>query len=98
MDAKLDKISELSNILCEKESLGQKIVAVSHDFELGKLMRQAHITKDQGVPCSALLLYLLLIRLLEISIFCFYKAQVVWVVECRDWEELFLSFPVQSIL
>ena len=38
MDAKLDKISELSNILCEKESLGQKIVAVSHDFELGKLM------------------------------------------------------------
>ena len=33
MDAKLDKISELSNILCEKESLGQKIVAVSHDFE-----------------------------------------------------------------
>ena len=25
MDAKLDKISELSNILCEKESLGQKI-------------------------------------------------------------------------
>jgi len=50
MDAKLDKISELSNILCEKESLGQKIVAVSHDFDLGKLMRQAHITKDQGVP------------------------------------------------
>ena len=96
MDAKLDKISELSNILCEKESLGQKIVAVSHDFELGKLMRQAHITKDQGVPCSALLLYLLLIRLLEISVFCFYKAK--WFVECRDREELLLSFPVQSVL
>jgi hypothetical protein len=39
MDAKLDKTSELSNILCEKESLGQKIVAVSHEFGLGKLMR-----------------------------------------------------------
>ena len=38
MDAKLDKISELSNILCEKESLGQKIVAVSHEFGLGKRM------------------------------------------------------------
>ena len=75
MDAKLDKTSELSNILCEKESLGQKIVAVSHEFGLGKLMRQAHITKEQGVPCSALLLYLLLIRLLEISVFCFYKAK-----------------------
>lgn len=46
MDAKLDKISELSNILCEKESLGKKIVAVNHEFGLGKLMRQAHITKD----------------------------------------------------
>ena len=75
MDAKLDKISELSNILCEKESLGQKTVAVSHEFGLGKLMRQAHITKDQGVPCSALLVYLLLIRLLEISVFCFYKSK-----------------------
>lgn len=75
MDAKLDKISELSNILCEKDGVGQKIVAVGHEFCLGKLMRQAHISKQQGVPCSALLLYLLLIRLLEISVFCFYKSR-----------------------
>ena len=75
MDAKLDKISELSNILCEKESLGKKIVAVGHEFSLGKLMRQAHISKEQGVPCSILLLYLLLIRLLDVSLFCFYKAK-----------------------
>ncbi len=76
MDAKLDKISELSNILCEKEGLGQIIIAVSHEFSLGKLMRQAYITKEQGVPCSALLLYLLLIRLLEISVFCFYTCHL----------------------
>lgn len=75
MDAKLDKISELSNILCEKESLGKKIVAVGHEFSLGKLMRQAHISKEQGVPCSILLLYLLLIRLLDVSLFCFYKVK-----------------------
>jgi len=31
MDAKLGKISELSNILCEKDGVGQKIVAVGHD-------------------------------------------------------------------
>ena len=92
MDAKLDKISELSNILCEKESLGQKIVAVSHDFDLGKLMRQAHITKDQGVPCSALLLYLLLIRLLEISIFCFYKAKWFGLLSAEIGKNCFYRF------
>lgn len=75
MDAKLGKISELSNILCEKDGVGQKIVAVGHEFSLGKLMLQAHISKQQGVPCSALLLYLLLIRFLEISVFRFYKSR-----------------------
>ena len=38
MNAKLDKISELSNILCEKDSLGRKIVAVGREFSLGRLM------------------------------------------------------------
>ena len=38
MDAKLDKISELSNILYEKDSLSRKIVAVGCEFCLGRLM------------------------------------------------------------
>ena len=38
MNAKLDKISELSNILCEKDSLSRKIVAVGCEFCLGRLM------------------------------------------------------------
>jgi len=38
MNAKLDKISELSNILCEKDSLGRKNVAVDREFSLGRLM------------------------------------------------------------
>ena len=92
MDAKLDNISELSNILCEKESLGQKIVAVSHEFSLGKLMRQAHITKDQGVPCSALLVYLLLIRLLEISVFCFYKSKWFGLLSAEIGKNCFYRF------
>ncbi len=45
MDAKLDKISELSNILCEKESLGQKIVAVSLLFGVAKLLS---LTRARG--------------------------------------------------
>ena len=92
MDAKLDKISELSNILCEKESLGQKIVAVSHEFGLGKLMRQAHITKGQGVPCSALLVYLLLIRLLEVSVFCFYKSKWFGLLSAEVGKNCFYRF------
>ena len=92
MDAKLDKISELSNILCEKESLGQKIVAVSHEFDLGKLMRQAHITKGQGVPCSALLVYLLLIRLLEVSVFCFYKSKWFGLLSAEVGKNCFYRF------
>ena len=92
MDAKLDKISELSNILCEKESLRQRIVAVSHEFSLGKLMRQSHITKEQGVPCSALLVYLLLIRLLEISVFCFYKAKWFGLLSAEIGKNCFYRF------
>ena len=92
MDAKLDKISELSKILCEKESLGQKIVAVSHEFGLGKLMRQAHITKERGVPCSALLVYLLLIRLLEISVFCFYKSKWFGLLSAEIGKNCFYRF------
>ena len=75
MNAKLDKISELSNILCEKDSLGRKIVAVGREFSLGMLMRQAHIIKEQGVPCSVFLLYLVLIHLLDVSLFRFYKTK-----------------------
>ena len=73
MNAKIDKICELSKFLCEKESLGQKIVAVGREFRLSNLMQTAGITKQQGVPCSVLLLYLLLIRIIEISVFRFYK-------------------------
>jgi len=73
MNAKLDKICELSKFLCEKESLGQRIVSVVLEFRLNSLMQAAGITKEQGVPCSILLLYLLLIRILEISVFRFYK-------------------------
>ena len=73
MVTKIDKICELSKFLCEKDSLGQKIVAVGREFRLSNIMQMAGITKQQGVPCSVLLLYLLLIRFLEISVFRFYK-------------------------
>ena len=73
MNAKLDKICELSKFLCEKESLGQRIVSVGREFRLSNIMQMAGITKEQGVPCSVLLLYLLLIRILEVSVFRFYK-------------------------
>ncbi|MCR5068510.1 MAG: hypothetical protein K6A78_01685 [Prevotella sp.] len=61
--------------MCEKDSLVRKIVAVGREFSLGMLMRQAHIIKEQGVPCSVLLLYLVLIRLLDVSLFRFYKTK-----------------------
>ena len=73
MNAKLDKICELSKFLCEKESLGQRIVSVGREFRLRNIMQSAGITKEQGVPCSVLMLYLLLIRILETSVFRFYK-------------------------
>lgn len=73
MNAKLDKICELSKFLCEKESLGQRIVSVGREFRLDAIMQMAGITKQQGVPCSVLLLYLLLIRILETSVFRFYR-------------------------
>lgn len=92
MDAKIDKISELSNILCEKDSIAKKIVAVGREFSLDRLMRQAHITKEQGVPCSVLLLYLLLIRLLDVSLFCFYKAKWFGLLSAEIGKNCFYRF------
>ena len=73
MNAKLDKICELSKFLCEKESLGQRIVSVGREFRLSNIMQMAGVIKQQGVPSSVLLLYLLLIRILDVSMFRFYK-------------------------
>ena len=43
MNAKLDKICELSKFLCEKESLGQRIVSVGREFRLDKIMQMSGI-------------------------------------------------------
>ena len=56
MNAKLDKICELSKLLCEKESLGQKIVAVGREFRLSNIMQMAGtlLTLSISLPTSLL--------------------------------------------
>jgi len=56
MNAKLDKICELCKFLCEKESLGQKIVAVGREFRLSNIMQMAGtlLTLSISLPTSLL--------------------------------------------
>ena len=92
MNAKLDKSCELSKFLCEKESLGQRILSVGREFWLSNIMQMAGITKEQGVPSSVLLLYLLLIRILEISVFRFYKGKWYGLLDERVGKNSFYRF------
>ena len=62
MDAKLDKISELSNILCEKESLGKKIVGVGHEFSLHWLVTREILGLDDLPDGIQTYIYMILLR------------------------------------
>ena len=47
---------------------------MSGKFQLGSIARDAGFSKEKGVPCKFLLLYLLLVRICKITIFRFYMA------------------------
>ena len=74
MDAKISKINELSKFLVDKKAVVCDLLSLSGKFQLGRIARDAGFSKEKGVPCKFLLLYLLLVRICKITIFRFYMA------------------------
>lgn len=72
MEAKLDKINELSKLLSDKDSLSRNLIALCRYFRMGKIMAGCGIVKKKGVPGTVLMLFLLIIRICSVSKFQLY--------------------------
>lgn len=72
MNAKLDKINELSKLLNDKDSLSRDLVSLCKHFRMSKIMGGCGIVKERGVPSTVLMLFLLIIRICSVSKFQLY--------------------------
>lgn len=73
MDAKLSKISELSNMLSVKSSLRTNLMALFTRFGLGHLLSRMSLEKQAGISAVQLILSLCLFRIAGESIHSMYK-------------------------
>lgn len=72
MNAKLDKIDELSKLLSDKDSLSRNLISLCKHFHMSKIMGGCGIVKEKGVPSTVLMLFLLMIRICSVSKFQLY--------------------------
>ena len=73
MKAKLDKISELSNLMSEKESLSTTLISLFSKVRIGNLINHLGMEKRKGVSSSDLILSLCLFRIFGESIHSMYN-------------------------
>jgi hypothetical protein len=73
METKIDQISELSNILENKESLNVNLIRLFGRFGLGRLLKQFSFKKEKGSSASDLILLLCLFRINGQTIFHWYR-------------------------
>lgn len=92
MDAKINKINELSKFLEDKVAVAHDLLSLGGKFQLGRIAREAGFTKEKGVPCKFLLLYLLLVRICKITIFRFYKANFFGLLDSSIGKNCFYRF------
>lgn len=92
MDAKLINISEISKSLEDKNAVSSDLLSLSGKFRLGRIARDAGFTKEKGVPCKFLLLYLLLVRICKITIHLFYKAHYFGLLDSTIGKNCFYRF------
>ncbi len=104
MNAKIERISELSQYMSDNDSLSSDLFSYFHMFGTHRTLRRLGMEKSKGVPCSTLLIFLCLFRICGNSIFsfyrnrfyglatygknCFYRLQN---MESMDWRRLLLS-------
>lgn len=92
MDAKISKINELSKFLEDKDAVARDLLSLSGKFQLGRIARESGFTKEKGVPCKFLLLYLLLVRICKITIFRFYMAGFFGLLDSSIGKNCFYRF------
>lgn len=92
MNAKLHILDELSKLLEDKDSISRELLSLSGKFQLGRIAREAGFTKEKGVPYGVLMVYLLLIRICKISVFCFYQASFFGLLDASIGKNCFYRF------
>ena len=92
MNAKLQNLGELSKLLEDKDAVSRELLSLSGKFQLGSIARQSGFKKEKGIPYSALLVYLLLIRICKISVFRFYKANFFGLLDNTIGKNCFYRF------
>lgn len=101
MEAKIDKIVELSNLLSDKNKVQDSIITLFSQFKIGRLLCKLSLEKEKGVSALDLILSLCLFRicgdnigsayrkhyysLLELGKNCFYRMLS---REKMDWRKL----------
>ncbi len=92
MNAKLHNLNELSKLLENKDAVSRELLSLSGKFQLGRIAREAGFKKEKGIPYSMLLVYLLLIRIYEISVFRFYKSNFFGLLDNTIGKNCFYRF------
>ena len=92
MNAKLHNLNELSKLLEDKDAVSRELLSLSGKFQLGRIAREAGFKKEKGIPYSMLLVYLLLIRICEISVFRFYKSNFFGLLDNTIGKNCFYRF------
>ncbi len=108
MNAKLDNLSELANILSVKNSVGTNLLTLFGRFGLGHLLSRMSLEKEQGISAVQLILSLCLFRiggesihfvhkagfhnLLDTGKNCYYRMMT---RSAMDWRRLLLGMAVR---
>ena len=107
MSTKLSNLTELSNILIQKEKADEGVLTFSKQFKIGQLLKPFSTIKKQGVSLMSILLVLILSRLGGVSV---YAAQKTGNLEMDDntiyrlmnnplinWKSILLLFSKQFL-
>lgn len=92
MNAKLTRIDELSKYLEDKDAVARDLFSLGGRFRLWRIAKASGFTKEKGVTCKVLLLYLLLVRICRITVFRFYKADFFGLLDSSVGKNCFYRF------
>jgi len=107
MGAKIGNLSELGNILTQKESTDTGVLTFSKQFKIGQLLKPFSFVKKQGYSLRNVLVALILSRLGGLSVYAAQKTGNLQMDDNTmyrlmnnqliDWKSILLSFAKQFI-
>jgi len=107
MSTKLSNLTELRNILTQKEKADEGVLAFSKQFKIGQLLKPFSASKKQGYSLMSIFLVLILSRLGGLSIYAAQKTGNLSMDDNTiyrlmnnhfvDWKSILLSFARQFL-